>query len=141
MAKLEDLELEVDKPSRMPILDPRTNLPMADKEGNPAYVEVYSSDSDIASKFRREIKTSRLRTRNPNALTGDKLESEDVELLAALTAGWHLVTFDREPIEVECTRDNARKLYANHKMKWLADQVDAHAGNRANFSKASSLVS
>jgi hypothetical protein len=141
MASLSDLELEVDKPSRMTILDPATNLPMQDKAGKQAFIDVYSADSEIARKFRREIKTSRLRARNPNALNGDKLEAEDVQLLAALTAGWYLVTRAGEPIEIECTRENAAKIYANHKMAWLADQVDAHAGSRGNFSKPSSTSS
>ena len=138
MASLEDLELEVDKPSRMVILNPRDNMPMKDKDGKEAYVDVYSSDSDIGRKFTREITTARLRTRNPNALTGDKLEGEKVDLLAALTAGWHLVNFVGDPIDMECTRENARKLYSNNKMQWLADQVDSFAGTRANFSRASS---
>lgn len=138
MAKIEDLELEVDRPSRMTILDSATNLPMRDKAGMVAYIDVYSSDSDIARKFKREIKTARLRARNPNALTGAKLEDEDVQLLAALTAGWYLVTRTGEPIELECSRDNALKVYGNHKMAWLADQVDAWAGARGNFSKVSS---
>lgn len=138
MAKLEDLELEVDKPSRMTLLDPVTNLPMKDKAGKEAYVDVYSSDSDIARKIKREIKTSRLRMRNANALNGQKLEDEEVQLLAALTAGWYLVSRVGEPIELDCTRDNALKLYANHKMAWLYDQIDAHAAARGNFSKAAS---
>lgn len=138
MAKLEDLELQVDTPSRMVILSPRDSLPMKDKEGKEAYVDVYSSDSEVARKFRTEIKTSRLRLRNPNALNGEKLESEDIELLAALTSGWYLVNFEGEPIDLDCTRDNARKVYAKGSMAWLKDQVDQHAGNRANFSRASS---
>ena len=148
MAGIEDLELEVDKPSRMIVLHPATNLPMKTKdtvgedgqpiEGRVAYVDVYSSDSQTAVKLRQEIKTARLRQRNPNAMTGAKLESEGVELLAALTAGWFLVSLSGDPVDLEFSRENARKLYANHKMAWLYEQVDAHAGARGNFSKASS---
>jgi hypothetical protein len=139
MAALEDLELEVDKPSRMIVLDSGTNLPMRDKAGKEAFVDVFSTDSDIARKFKREIKTSRLRARNPNSLTGAKLEDEDIQLLAALTGPeWYLVTKSGDPIDLPCTRENALKLYANHRMAWLTDQVDGHASARANFSKVSS---
>lgn len=138
MPGLDSLELDVDKPARMIILDPRNNLPMKGKDGKEAYVDVYSSDSEIARKFNRQIKTARLRTRNPNAITGDKLEEEDVERLAALTSAWHLVAFDGETIELECTNENAKKLFANNKLQWLVEQIDTFAGSRANFSKASS---
>lgn len=141
MSGLDALELEVDTPSKMTILDPRTNLPLRDIEGNEAYIEVYSSDSQIARKFKRAIKTSRMRVRNPNSLTGEKLENEDAELLAELTTGWYLVdpgTGAR--IDLPYSRENARKLYGNHKLAWLYDQVDAHAGNRANFFKAASTT-
>src|SRR5437879_6088795 len=99
MNSIEDLELEVDKPFRMPVLHPMNNLPMRDTEGKEAYVDVLSSDSAIAKKIRREIKTSRLQTRNPRSLTGAKLEDEDVELLAALSTGWYLVSLDGKPID------------------------------------------
>src|SRR3990167_1599187 len=118
MATIEDLELEVDKPSRMIVLDSATNLPMKDKQGKEAYVDIYSSDSEIARKFKREIKTSRLRMRNANALSGQKLEDEDVRLLAAMTTGWYLVSRTGEPVDLEFTRENALKLYGNHKMAW-----------------------
>lgn len=149
MASIADLELEVDKPSRMTVLDPATNLPMKEKdevdekgnvikEGRMAYVEVYSADSDIARKMKREITTSRLRMRNPNSITGARIEDEGVQLIAALTAGWFLVNQKGEVIDLACTRENAAKLYANNKMAWLYEQVDQHAGARGNFSKASS---
>lgn len=138
MAKLEELELEVDAPSRMIVLDAVTSLPMKDRDGKEAYVEVYSSDSDIARRFKREIRTSRLRMRNPNGLNGQKIEDEEVQLLAALTAGWYLVNRSGEPIDLPFTPENALKLYANNKMAWLADQVNEHAAARANFSKAAS---
>lgn len=142
MASIEDLELEVDKPSRMVLLHSATNMPIKDKQGKEAYVDVYSADSDIARKIKREIKTSRLRSRNPNALTGAKLEDEDVQLLAALTAGWYLVSpVSGEPIDLEFSRENAIKLYGNHKAQWITDQVDAHAAARGNFFKALSTNS
>jgi hypothetical protein len=138
MSNLEALEIEVDKPSRMVILHPKTNLPMKDIEGKEAYIDVYSSDSVIAVKFKREIKTARLRTRNPNSVTGETLDSESAELLAALTAGWYLVDFSGNQIDLPFSRDSAAKMYSNNRNQWLTDQVDAFSGARGNFLGASS---
>jgi hypothetical protein len=138
MSKFAGMELEVDKPSRMVILHPKTGLPLKDSGDNDAYLELYSGDSLPAQRFRRELNTARLRLRNRNSLTGDTLEQEAVALLAALTVGWRLVALDGSPIDLPFSRDDAEKLYASRGMAWLREQAEAFIGERANFSEASS---
>lgn len=140
MNKLQGLELEVDAPSRMTILHPKTNLPLVDSAGEVAWIEVYSTDSDVARKFGRDAKTARLRTRNPNSVTGETMENEEVELVASLTTGWRLLDLKGEPVDLPFTRGEAVSLYGNHKMHWLFEQVVTFANSRANFSPASSTT-
>lgn len=135
LAALAGLELEPDRAGRLTLLHPGTQMPLTDKSGKEAYIDLLSSDSEVAEKHRKEIRTARMRTRNPNKID---LDAESNELLARLTTGWYLVDFTGNPIDVPFTRENALAIYGNHKMAWLTDQADSFAGERANFLQASS---
>lgn len=141
MSKFDAMALEVDKPGRMPIKHPHTNLPLRDGEGNDAFIELHSGDSAIARKVQRTITNGRLQMRNRNKITADRLESEGTELLAALTVDWYLVNWRTgEKIDVKCTREDAEELYGASGMQWLREQVDEFVADRANFSQASSTI-
>jgi hypothetical protein len=122
----------VDKPFRVMLLG-ADDLPWKDKNGQQAWIEIYSSDSDVARKFRNELRTQRLRMRNPNQLTG-----EDRELLAALTSAWYLPEPNGDPLDIPCTRDNAFMLYNDNRRTFIYYQVDMAASDRKNFVAASS---
>lgn len=147
MGKFDALALEVDKPSRMTIIDPVSGQPLKTKPKTPgespqeAFIEVYSGDSKIAREHYRQTGQKRLdamaRRRKRIAGSIEEIEASDLDLLVKLTAGWFLVAPDGEPVDVPFTAENARELYAEPGMAWLRDQVDEFAGERANFSKAS----
>lgn len=137
-SKFDAIALEVDKPSRMTIRHPHTNMPLRDKAGEVAYIELFSSDSGKARTAQRAITNGRLAMRNRNKLTAERLETEGTELLADLTVAWRLVGLDGEPLDVPFNRTNAVDLYADPKMAWLREQVDEFTADRANFSQASS---
>lgn len=75
------------------------------------------------------------------ALTVEELESDSLDLLAACTKSWRQVdekgkeskTLTVGGTEIECTRDNARKLYSEY--PWIKEQVDSAVTDRSNFSK------
>jgi hypothetical protein len=142
MSKFAGLALEVDKPARMPIRHPATGEPIrnASDPKDMAYVDVYSSDSEIARRHRRMFGQKRLdamaRKRKATVRIED-FEESDTELLVALTAGWRLIGIDGVPIDVEYSAQHARELYESPAMAWLRDQVDEFAAERENFSKAS----
>lgn len=140
MSKFGGLALEVDAAARMVINHPSTGMPIKDAEGNEAYIELHSSDSEIARKSQRDITTGRLRMRNRDAIDAARLEREGTELLADLTAGWNLLSPDGDKIDVPFSRANAIELYSDRHMAWIREQVDAFVANRANFSKASSTT-
>lgn len=138
MSKFAALALAVDKPQRMVIVHPFTGQPLRAPDGTEAYIDLYSGDSEIARRHSRTVQQRRIDMRRGGKVTVEEIEAETVELLAALTAGWMLVGLDGQPIEIPYSEQNARDLYAEPGLAWLREQVNAFAGDRANFSRASS---
>lgn len=137
MSKFSGLELGVDEPFRLVLVHPVTRQPMRDDKGNEAYIEHYSSDSEIARKHQRAVQRRRLAMRGRAKITPEELEAEAAEILAALTAGWHLVDLKGKVIDMPFSHENARELYANPAVGWLREQLDESTADRANFSLGS----
>lgn len=135
--KFAALALEVEAPSRMTIVHPVTRQPLrVEDTGNEAWIDLYSDDSEVARKHQRAITRKRLAMKGRGKLTPEELEAEQVELLVSLTAGWNLIGLDGQPIDIPFSPENARELYQSNALAWIREQVDAHAGDRGNFSKA-----
>jgi hypothetical protein len=49
-----------------------------------------------------------------------------------------LVDLSGNVIDIPFSQENARDLYSSAALSWLREQVDDFAGDRGNFSKASS---
>jgi hypothetical protein len=103
------------------------------------YIDLHSSDSDIARKHNRAVQKRLLdlsargqRLRR----TPEEIEAETTDLLVALTAGWNFRRGNGEPIPF--SSDNARRLYDNPGARHIRDQVDEFVSNRANFLQPSS---
>jgi len=138
MSKFSGLELEVETPFRLVLVHPVTRQPMRNGEGEPAYIDHYSSDSEIARKHQRAIQRRRLAMRGRMKITPEEIEAEAVDVLAALTVGWHLIDLRGNVIDLPFSQDNARELYANPAASWLREQIDESTADRANFSQGSS---
>lgn len=138
MSKFDALALPVDATGRMVIKHPTTGATLRDRDGKEAYIDLYSGDSEVAERQRRAITNDRLSMRNRNKITSERLESEGLELLVALTTGWNLVALDGSPIDLAFSPQEARNLYGDRRMRWLREQVDEFTADRANFVKASS---
>jgi len=140
MGKFDGLEIEADKPERMPILHPVTRQQIVNRDDpqDVAYIDLYSGDSEIRRRHDRAIQKRRLSMRNRRSITPEEIEGDVLDLFAALTAGWRLIGLDGSPLDVPFNADNARELYASSKMTWLREQVDEWTGDRANFLRASS---
>lgn len=138
MSKFAALALEVDTPARMVIKHPVTGLPIRDSDGNEAWIDLYSSDSEAARKAQRTITNGRLAMRNRAAIDAARLEREGAEILAVLTVGWNLISLDGQPIDVPVSQANALELYLDRGLAWIREQADVFVGDRANFEKASS---
>lgn len=140
MSKFAGLALEVEKPRRMSLLN-LDREPIKNKKGEHAYIDLYSSDSDIARRHRREVGQRRIDDAAKRGRLGVKVERVDedhLDLLVALTAGWKLVALDGSDIDLPFSPENARELYNAPGTAWIVDQVDEFAATRTNFSMASS---
>ena len=121
----------------MVVVSPLTRQPLRDAKGNEAYIEHYSSDSEIACKHQRAVQRRRLAMRGRAKITPEELEAEAVDILAALTTGWHLVDLKGNVIDLPFSQENARELYSNPAVSWLREQLDESTADRANFSQGS----
>ena len=136
MSKFAGLELAVEKPARMQLVHPVTRQALKDGDGKDAFIDLFSSDSDVARDHARAVARKRLAARGRGKLTVEEIEADTVESLVVLTAAWHLVDLTGKVIGVPCTPENARDLYAAPALAWVRDQVDEFAADRGNFSKA-----
>jgi hypothetical protein len=127
------LELDVETPFRLILVHPKTRQPLRDDEGNEAYVEHYSADSEIARKHQRAVQRRRLAMRGRAKITPEELEAEAVDILAALSTGWYLVDLSGKKIDLPFSQEAARRLYSSNAVSWLRDQVDESTADRANF--------
>jgi hypothetical protein len=135
------LSLEVEKPARMPLLHYQTLQPLRDATGKEAWIDLYSSDSEIKRRHDRETQRRRLNTNRVGRIrvTPEELEAEGTDLLVSLTAGWFLLDLDGFPIELPFTPENARRIYDG--IVWIREQVDQFCADRANFTPASLQIS
>lgn len=137
MSKFGKMGVPVAKAERMFITHPITLEPLVDRDGKPAYVDVYSNDSERARAYNRKSAQRRLDMRGRAVVTAVMIETEQFGLLAELTAGWYLVDLAGDPVDLAFSTLAARELYSDPEMTWLKDQVDTFAGSRANFLKPS----
>ncbi len=114
------------------------------------YITVQGKHAEVFTAFAREAQRKAIRratsgkTRTEDQILGDiaSAEKEAIKLLAEATLSWRsqaedgssvpTLTFNGE--ELECTAENARKVYAAR--PWIKDQVDAAAGDLGNFMPA-----
>lgn len=136
--KFAGLEISVDTAQRMVLVHPTSRQPLRDPDKNEAYIDLYSSDSEAARQHTRAIQRRRMAMRGRGKIAPEELEAEAVELLAALTTGWRLVSLDGQPIDVPFSIENARDLYSAPSLAWIKEQVDEFAADRGNFATASS---
>lgn len=128
MSKFGALTDRLVETSRMPLLDVATGEPIKDKNGNEAYIEFMSNDSETARKFDKQLYNRALRVQRngfrPSQAPADEDPAEEqIERLLALVTGWYLVDPEsREPIEIKgadeqplpnggFTKENARDLF------------------------------
>jgi hypothetical protein len=139
-SKFASLEVPVDSPRQMILIHPVTRQPLTDEKGKVAYIELYSTDSEICRRYFRERDRRRtLPNGNIRPTTPEQSEAESVQVLVALTTGWYLVGMDGTHIDVPFNAQNATDLYAATSMAWIRVQVNEFVTEIANFAKASSL--
>ena len=116
-SKFAGLSLEAEQPRRMTILHPATRQPLPN-----AWIDLHPSWGQRARDHERAVLDRRLAEPSVKP-TSALIEEQSSARLAALTSAWSLTTLDGKPLDVACTPDNARALYAEPGMAWLRAQV------------------
>lgn len=125
--------LAVDRPYRREIIHPGTGLVLRDVDGNAAYVDVISGDSQKARTLQQSIQSARTKLRPGQFLTAEELIAERAELMAGLTIGWNLLRLDGTPTGIAFSADVAKQLYANPSCSFWLEQATEASNVRANF--------
>ena len=119
----------------MEVENPATGEKLRAAGGELVTITLLGLDSDKLKKRQNELTNDILKKGfRPKRVTAEKNEDERLSTLALATVDWQNVEAGGE--KLQCTPDNARSLYK--KLPWLAEQVDAFIGDRANFLKAPS---
>lgn len=119
----------------MDVENPVTGEKLKTADGAPVTITLLGLDSDRLKKRQNELTNDVLKKGfRPKRVTAEKGEDDRLTTLALATVGWENIDLGGEKLDF--SQDNARKLY--RRLPWLAEQVDAFVGDRANFLKASS---
>jgi len=120
--------------AKMEVEHPATGEAMRDKDGNEAYIMLQSIESDKGVKVSNKIlneNLSAMQKKKGQGLSAEKTIEQTAQMLAELTENWYLVNFEGEPVEDECTQQNAKQLFLN--AKWLREQAEDFVNDLGNF--------
>jgi hypothetical protein len=143
MAKFGSLSGSAEEPFRVVLLDPSTDQPIVDVNGQSAYVDVLCAQSDAGREYDRERNSAQLRkAARGRASFDDDLFEANVAKLSRLTVGWHLVDpVNRAPLDVPCSEENSAEFYRQKLCYSFFQQVFAAAHDTGNFLMRSSKSS
>jgi hypothetical protein len=135
-AIIDALGVEVEKPIRMPLLHPETQLPLVDAEsGEPAYFDVLNPNSPQIQA--EEKARSRARGKPPTNETQDQKDAREekafFERLSTMIRGWNLVTLEGKKIDVPFSAENALAVLQAPSLYPYRNQLMQFASETANF--------
>jgi hypothetical protein len=137
MSRFARLALDTDTPRRMTIRHPATGEPMVDAAGREAFLDLLSLSGTAANKARARAQQRRIDNR-VRRVTVEEAEAEALQVLVAVTKGWHLVGLDGEAMDVPFTPEAAAELYAEPGLRFITDQATLFADTGGNFLPSSS---
>lgn len=142
MSKFGSLSAPADQPFRVVLIDPATEAPLKDTEGQEAFIDVLSSQSDAGRKYDRErtqvITRRAMKSRSGVQVDDDQFEA-NVTKLARLTKAWRLVDpATKQVLDVPCSPENAAEFYAAPLAFPFFVQVWTASNETANFMRPSS---
>lgn len=135
LANLDTTKLSEDG-ATLEVRHPSTGAILSNGDGRAVTIVLAGMDSNRARKSERQATNRRLKASGRGrglGLTGDDLDNDALDLLAACTLAWS--GFDLEGQPLECNPDNARKLY--RQFPWLREQAQQFVEDRSNFLRVS----
>jgi hypothetical protein len=115
---------------------PTTGVVLANGDGRAVTLTLAGMDSARARKAERQATNRRLKQSGRGrslGVTGDDLDNDALDLLAACTMAWS--GFELDGQQIECSAENARRLY--RQFPWLREQAQQFMDDRGNFLRAS----
>lgn len=125
-----DLEAAAEQGEKLYLEHPVTGETVRDDDGNAMWIKVIGTDSKAYNRAVSRIASKR--TRKKGQITIEQQAENAADLLASLSIDWYVVLNGETP---DFSFEAAKQLYTEH--KWIRQQVDDFAGDRANFWKAS----
>ncbi len=134
MSKFGSLKANVETTFKQEIISPLTGDVLRDKNGNAAFVEVYSSESKIGREHDKAQRRAQAKLqRAGNYEPPDQLEA-NITKCAALTKTWLLVDPSTgDALDVPCNMENALECFSDPGLEWLYLQAWLAANRTANF--------
>jgi hypothetical protein len=102
-------------------------------DGSAMTIGVLGADSDVAVKARNASANRRIQAGPRAKVTAEGIDSDANAYLAKLSVRWNITMGGEKPA---FSYDAALKLYANPRLSFIREQVDAAIGERSNFLKA-----
>lgn len=121
-----DVVAKAEEGAELEVLDPVTG------EAVGVYIMLAGADSAVHRKAVTNVSKRRLNGQKGFRAKGfdpEKMEAENIEVLAACTLSWKGVLVDGAPLT--CSRDNAIKMYT--RFPWLREQVEAFISDRSEY--------
>ena len=126
-----DLQAAAEQGEKMYLEHPVTGETVKDDDGNPMWIKVLGTDSKAYNRAVSRIASKRTR-KGKGQITIEQQAENAADLLSELSVDWYVVIDGDTP---KFSVEAAKQLYIDH--KWIRQQVDDFAGDRANFWKAS----
>lgn len=118
--------------SKMVLLHPITNAPLADDDGNEASIMLHGPDSTAQKEVKRKFQNKAIKDgvkRKSLNISTEQIEAQAIALDVAATAGWKNISIEGE--EFEYSPENAKILYRDY--PWIREQVEEFIADRSNF--------
>ena len=115
-----------DEGRELELVHPQTGEPVGIR------ITIRGTDSDAyrrALLAQQRVSMERLTRNRKQRKTPEELEDESIDVLATLTTGWAPFNLEGKPYPY--SHANAVALY--RRFRWIREQADAFAGDRANF--------
>lgn len=128
LAKL-NVKASAEQGATLHLRDPFTGEELFNDDKSPMTISLLGKDSE---PYRRITRANANKSLNKGRvkLTVEKFEQDGVDLLAAVTTGWH-IQFGQTMLEFSTAK--AKELYSDPEYKWVQEQVDEFVAERSNF--------
>ena len=117
-----------------------------DENGEPGWIEFYGPDAAAVRTFRRQVEKDQIIEMHKEKRRGNKAPNEAdaereldriygllVDGLAKRTKAWRLLNAEGNEVEIACTFENAKELFAHADYEFLRREAQKFCEDHENF--------